>query len=45
MSLGGGADEALDAAVRKSVESGDAYAVAARNESDVGELTSAGPNG
>jgi len=33
MSLGGGADDALDAAVRRSVESGVTYAVAAGNES------------
>ncbi|QKW09961.1 S8 family peptidase [Streptomyces sp. NA04227] len=33
MSLGGGADEALDAAVKKSIESGVTYAVAAGNES------------
>ncbi|AJE81131.1 S8 family peptidase [Streptomyces physcomitrii] len=33
MSLGGGADEALDAAVQKSIESGVTYAVAAGNES------------
>ncbi len=32
MSLGGGADDALDAAVKKSVESGVTYAVAAGNE-------------
>ncbi|MEU8696372.1 S8 family serine peptidase [Streptomyces sp. NPDC048680] len=33
MSLGGGADEALDAAVQKSIASGVTYAVAAGNES------------
>ncbi|MFJ9038054.1 S8 family serine peptidase [Streptomyces sp. NPDC102406] len=33
MSLGGGVDEALDAAVRKSIASGVTYAVAAGNES------------
>ena len=33
MSLGGGADEALDAAVKASVDSGITYAVAAGNES------------
>jgi subtilisin family serine protease len=33
MSLGGGADEALDAAVKASVDSGVTYAVAAGNES------------
>ncbi|MFE0101914.1 S8 family serine peptidase [Streptomyces sp. NPDC059009] len=33
MSLGGGADEALDAAVKKSIESGVTFAVAAGNES------------
>ncbi|MBB1241973.1 S8 family peptidase [Streptomyces durbertensis] len=33
MSLGGGADEALDAAVRKSIEAGITYGVAAGNES------------
>jgi subtilisin family serine protease len=32
MSLGGGADDALDAAVKKSVEAGVTYAVAAGNE-------------
>jgi subtilisin family serine protease len=34
MSLGGGADDALDAAVKASVESGITYAVAAGNESE-----------
>ena len=33
MSLGGGVDEALDAAVKKSIDSGVTYAVAAGNES------------
>ncbi|QKW07598.1 S8 family peptidase [Streptomyces sp. NA04227] len=33
MSLGGGADEALDAAVKRSIESGVTYGVAAGNES------------
>ncbi|MEU6122916.1 S8 family serine peptidase [Streptomyces sp. NPDC047123] len=33
MSLGGGADEALDAAVQKSIDSGVTFAVAAGNES------------
>ncbi|MEI5097899.1 S8 family serine peptidase [Streptomyces sp. PmtG] len=38
MSLGGGADEALDEAVRKSIASGVTYAVAAGNESsDAGQ--------
>ncbi|UGY94240.1 S8 family peptidase [Streptomyces gobiensis] len=38
MSLGGGADEALDAAVRKSIEAGITYGVAAGNEStDAGQ--------
>ncbi|MEU2024054.1 S8 family peptidase [Streptomyces sp. NPDC016469] len=38
MSLGGGADEALDAAVRKAIASGVTFAVAAGNESsDAGE--------
>ncbi|MEV4442413.1 S8 family peptidase, partial [Streptomyces sp. NPDC049577] len=38
MSLGGGADEALDAAVRKAIASGVTFAVAAGNEStDAGQ--------
>jgi hypothetical protein len=44
MSLGGGADEALDAAVRKSIEAGITYGVAAGNESSDASKVSPAPS-